>query len=163
MESSDFFLALGEIAVTLAGFASVVVVFKRESGVWDATDLARLRGMLGLSLSAALFSVLPVGLHNAGASASTAWSVSSFALATFTFVMLCLLPRLSRSLPASSFSRSLMNVYLGCLALMASALLLNGFPTLLPGGPAAYIFALPLSLVLSGVLFMRLVVLLPEK
>ena len=69
MESSDLFLTLGEIAVTLAGFASIVVVFnRRESGTWERADVSRLRGMLATSLYAAFFSVLPIGIHRAGVS-----------------------------------------------------------------------------------------------
>ena len=164
MKSSDFFLTLGEIAVTLAGFASVVVVFKRrESGVWEPADLSRLRGMLGSSLSAAFFSMLPVGLHRAGVSESTAWSVSSLALACSSVAAVYFVSRLILSLPSSSFSRALALFMLASLALAALLLLLNAFAILLPGGPAAYIFTVLLMLVFSGVLFMRLVVLPLEE
>ncbi len=68
MENSDFFLTLGEIAAALAGFASVVTIFKRRpTGAWAPADGARFRAMLGTSLSAAFFSVLPVALYHAGA------------------------------------------------------------------------------------------------
>lgn len=159
MESSDFFLTLGEIAVTLAGFAGVVVVFRRrESGAWEAADLSRLRGMLGLSLGAGFFAVVPVGLHRAGASEATAWSVCSLALACWLLAVVYRVSRAARSLPASSFSQFLTWFMLASQALAGLGLLLNAFAILLPGGPAAYIFAVVLMLTNSGVLFMRLVI-----
>jgi hypothetical protein len=160
VESSDFFLTLGEIAVTLSGFASVVVIFnRRESGSWDRVDIIRLRGMLGTSLSAAFFSVLPVGLHGAGVSEAAAWSVSSLGLGCLMiFAVVVVFGRL-RSLPSDSFSRPGSHLMRGSLVLVAFLLVLNAFSLGLTSGPAIYIFAVALLLVLAGVLFWRMVTL----
>jgi len=150
VESSDFFPTLGEIAVTLAGFASIVVVFnRRESGTWERADVSRLRGMLASSLYAAFFAVLPVGLHRAGVSEAAAWSVSSFALSCFLMLGVVFIFRQNRSLPSESYSRPLQHFMRSSVALAALLLLLNAVPLGLTGGPAAYIFAVVLLLVLS--------------
>ncbi len=160
MESSDFFLTLGEIAVTLAGFASVVVVFnRRESGTWERADISRLTGMLASSLMAAFFSMLPVGLQGAGLSEPAAWSVSSFALGCWMTVGVIVVYRRNRSLPSASYSRALSFFMRASMAVAALLLLLNAFALGLSGGPAVYIFAVVLLLAISGVLFMRLVLL----
>jgi hypothetical protein len=160
MHSSDFFLTLGEIAVTLAGFASVVVVFnRRESDTWERADISRLRGMVGASLYAAFFSVLPVGLHRAGVSEAAAWSVSSFALSCCMAFVVILISRQNRSLPSASYSRPLSHFMRTSMALAALLLLLNAFELGLSGGPAVYIFSVMLMLTISGALFMRLVLL----
>ena len=160
MESSDFFLTLGEIAITLSGFASVVVVFiRRESGTWDRADITRLRGMLGASLNAAFFSMLPVGLHRAGVSEAAVWSVSSFALSCLMmFVVVVVFGRVL-SLPSGSYNRPGAHLMRGSLALVAFLLVLNTFSLGFTGGPAIYILAVALMLVLAGVAFVRMVLL----
>ena len=56
MESSEALGIAAQIAVALAGFAGVVVVFRRESvHEWSAVDKLRLRLLLGNS-------ILPLGL-----------------------------------------------------------------------------------------------------
>jgi hypothetical protein len=161
VESSDFFLTLGEIAITLSGFASVVVVFnRRESGTWDRADIERLKGMLGASLNAAFFSMLPVGLHRAGVSEAAVWSVSSFLLSCLMmFVVVVVLGRRILSLPSDSYSRPLSHLMRGSLALVAFLLVLNTFSLGFAGGPAVYILAVALMLVLAGVAFVRMVIL----
>ena len=160
MHSSDFFLTLGEIAVTLAGFASVVVVFNRRgSSTWERADISRLTGMLYSSLGAAFFSMLPVGLHRAGVSEPAAWAVSSFALGCWMTVGVIAVSRQNRSLPSASYSRALSLFIRASMAVAALLLLLNAFALGLSGGPAVYIFAVVLLLAISGVLFMRLVLL----
>jgi hypothetical protein len=160
VESSDFFLTLGEIAITLSGFASVVVVFnRRESGTWDRADIARLKGMLGASLSAAFFSMLPIGLHRAGLSETAAWSVSSFVLSCLMmFVVVVVFGRVL-SLPSGSYNRPGSHLMRGSLALVAFLLVLNTFSLGFTGGPAIYILAVALLLVLAGVVFVRMVIL----
>jgi hypothetical protein len=160
VESSDFFLTLGEMAVTLAGFASVVVVFnRRESGTWDRADVTRLRGMLGASLNAAFFSMLPVGLHRAGVSEAAVWSVSSFVLSCLMMFVVVVIFGQIRSLPSGSYSRPGSHLMRGSLALVAFLLVLNAFSLGFTGGPAIYILAVALLLVMAGVLFIRMVIL----
>ena len=65
----------------------------------------------------------------------------------------------NRSLPSESYSRPLQHFMGSSMALAALLLLLNAVPLGLTGGPAAYIFAVLLLLVISGALFMRLVLL----
>ena len=160
VESSDFFLTLGEMAVTLAGFASVVVVFnRRETGTWDRADVTRLQGMLGASLSAAFFSMLPVGLHRAGVSEAAVWSVSSFVLSCLMIFVVVVIFGKIRSLPSGSYSRPGFHLMRGSLALVAFLLVLNAFSLGFTGGPAIYILAVALLLVVAGVLFIRMVIL----
>jgi hypothetical protein len=160
VESSDFFLTLGEIAITLSGFASVVVVFnRRERGAWDRVDIERLKGMLGASLNAAFFSMLPVGLHRAGVSEAAVWSVSSFVLSCLMMFIVVVVFGQIRSLPSGSYSRPGSHLMRGSLALVAFLLVLNTFSLGFTGGPAIYILAVALLLVLAGVVFVRMVIL----
>lgn len=60
MPEFDTLFALAEIAVGLAGFSAIVVLFKqRDSGKWFAADADRFHGMVLHAMAAALFCVLP--------------------------------------------------------------------------------------------------------
>ncbi len=70
--------AIAEIAVAIAGFSAIVVLFKRDaSGNWQPSDADRFNGMLIHSMSAAFFCVLPPIVAIFSLTGSTIWSVSS--------------------------------------------------------------------------------------
>jgi hypothetical protein len=78
---------LAEIAVGLAGFSSIVVVFRRgsDSGSWKPEDVARFRIMIEASLVAALFAILPAALRGLGLMNPQLWPIVSALL--FSLIM----------------------------------------------------------------------------
>jgi len=53
-------LTLAEVAITMAGFSAVVIIFKkRETGTWFKSDADRFQGMVTHAIIAALFCFLP--------------------------------------------------------------------------------------------------------
>ena len=60
MASLDTLLSLAEVAVTLAGFSAIVVVFKRgEGGKWERSAADYFKGMIVHAAFAVLFCLLP--------------------------------------------------------------------------------------------------------
>jgi hypothetical protein len=72
---------LAEIAIGMAGFSAIVVLFKRrDSGKWQPSDADRFNGMLIHAMAAALFCVLPAVVHAVPVREATVWTVSSAVL-----------------------------------------------------------------------------------
>jgi len=73
--------ALAEVSVAIAGFAAIVVIFKRgDSGHWRASDADRFNGMLLHAVAAGFFCLLPSLLSVFTSSLTTVWTVASAAL-----------------------------------------------------------------------------------
>ena len=73
---------LAEIAIAITGFAGVVAVFgRRSSGHWSVIEQARLVVLLGSSLAALLFCVLPFVVLSIPVSESSCWRSLSVLLA----------------------------------------------------------------------------------
>jgi hypothetical protein len=66
-----------EFAITLAGFAGIVVALGKRPGQWAPADRYRLLNILMLSFGAGFMAYLPIGLAHAGLSGSSLWRVSS--------------------------------------------------------------------------------------
>lgn len=79
---ADTLLTLAEIAVGLAGFSAIVVSFKRrDSGSWRRADADRFNGMVGHSLMAMAFCLLPVVAATFVSEARLVWAWTSGLLA----------------------------------------------------------------------------------
>ena len=64
ISDAELLVAYSEISVGFAGFASIVVVFRRRSaGTWESADAFRFGAMLRASLLPAFFSMLPLPLR----------------------------------------------------------------------------------------------------
>ena len=71
-------VGLTEIAVALAGFTGVVVVFgSRSAGSWLPGDRLRLAFLLEASLTAGGFSLLALVLYTSMQSSGNAWAIVS--------------------------------------------------------------------------------------
>lgn len=82
MSSTDVLSLLSELATAIGGFSGIVAAFgRRSAGRWRPAESARLVGLLWLSLTAALFSVLPLLLLSIPVSEPTCWRVVSLLLA----------------------------------------------------------------------------------
>jgi hypothetical protein len=81
MEGASILLGISGIAVSFAGFASIVVAFQQgERDSWPLHMAVRLRSMIEVSFLALLFSILPFGLFHVGVSEPLLWRVSSAGL-----------------------------------------------------------------------------------
>ena len=73
---------LAEVAIAITGFAGVVAVFgRRSSGHWSVFEQTRLVVLLGCSLAALLFCVLPFVVLSIPVSESSCWRSLSVLLA----------------------------------------------------------------------------------
>ncbi len=82
MPASDFLQTLAEISIAFAGFASIVVAFRRrDAGSWTQPDALRYQMMLSSSLASLFFSILPIAIHYCGFSDQVVWRASSALLA----------------------------------------------------------------------------------
>jgi len=78
MEHGETLLTIAEIAVALAGFASIVsVIAQRPDGRSRTADAARLRMMLEVALRNAGFAVLPLPFLQLAPSDPIVWRVAS--------------------------------------------------------------------------------------
>lgn len=81
MAEFDTLYALAEIAVAMAGFSAIVVLFKRDtSGRWLAAHADRFNGMLLHAMASAFFCILPPLVAVFVDDAATVWAVASSAL-----------------------------------------------------------------------------------
>jgi hypothetical protein len=158
---------VAELAVALAGFASIVAVIGQRQGR-DSTeiDAIRLQWMLGISLYTAACALLPSLPLNAGVSENLTWRMCSFGFATSGGAILALtLRRLSRVAEyplgrGRSFfdPNSLSWLVLSC-GLMGSAvvLLLVAAVGWIPRPSVVYLWGLYVYLSVAALLFLRLV------
>ena len=78
MSELDTLFGLAEIAVGMAGFSAIVVLFKRrDSGKWLPRDADRFNGMLIHAMAAALFCLLPAFVKALVEDPSTIWTIAS--------------------------------------------------------------------------------------
>ena len=78
MDFSEVLVGLAEIAVALAGFTGIVVVFgSRSVGSWLPGDRLRLGFLLEASLTAGGFALLALVLYSSIQSAGHAWATVS--------------------------------------------------------------------------------------
>ena len=81
MEYADTFETIAEVAIAVAGFASLVLVLTRDSAARiSEQDSMRTRILLVFSLSPVLLAFLPITLTAAGLAGPTLWRVASTAM-----------------------------------------------------------------------------------
>jgi len=81
----DTLFNVAEIAVAIAGFAAIVVLFRRrDEGTWQAYDGDRFNGMVMHALVALFFCFLPAVLSAFTDQPSTVWGIASGLLALWT-------------------------------------------------------------------------------
>lgn len=74
--------ALAELAVAMAGFASIVVLFKRgRTGGWVPADADRFNGMLLHAMAAGFFCVFPPFISVFTSDPSRIWTIASASIA----------------------------------------------------------------------------------
>jgi hypothetical protein len=155
----DQLSVLAEVAVGLAGFSSIIVVFRRRSATdaWEPEDAFRFKLMLEASLVAGLFAISPGAIAGLGLSPDLIWSAHSAALLSYLASDLLRRMYQFRSLPAQSLSPRIAGVLLlgGVITIVIQAL--NVFRFGIPHGPGPYLFGVSWLIIYSGIMFYRLI------
>jgi len=98
MQENDPLYSLAEIAIAIAGFAAIVVAFKRNAdGGWKASDADHFLGMLVHSIAAVLFCLLPSVLDVFIEAPRNVWSIASTLLGIQVLLHVFLIFRLPSS------------------------------------------------------------------
>lgn len=160
MQGEGILQTIAELAVAFTGFTGVVAVFgRRADEPWAPLELFRFRVLLGASLAALLFSLLPFVMHYAGASARTTWALGSGLVALHLAAVALLDARyLLRVAPGKDRApRYPGEIVVGAVALGVVAVQLLNVVGLLGGGSfAGYLVALVYYLFVAALNFVRL-------
>jgi hypothetical protein len=95
VEHSDTLLTIAEIAVALAGFASLVsIIGRRQNDASSAADSIRLQMMLEVAFRNAAFALLPLPFLQLAPSDPIVWRISSglYIVATVAYFLLRMRP-----------------------------------------------------------------------
>lgn len=143
---------LAEIAVGMAGFSAIVVVFRRrDSGIWRATDADRFNGMIVHSIAAVFFCVLPAVIASFSGDESRIWRIGSGVLGVQVLVHVVVVLRLSTTPP---LGRALVGTF-GAAVVGLQALNVSGI--LFSGAFGPYLLGVVWHLMHAGALFVMLV------
>jgi len=84
MSGEEVLLTLGEVAIAVAGFSSIVAVFgRRTERPWSPVESFRLATLIANAVGPALLAFVPFALLNLHLSPRTVWGLSSAALVAF--------------------------------------------------------------------------------
>lgn len=161
MPQFDVLALVAELAVAIAGFASLVGLV----GQWQGRDAAsvdtmRLRSMIETSLLAAGLALLPRLPYEAGLSVEGSWRASGAVFALAALLFSARLLRRTRGVEARTRSYRLTRgwgLIVGAIQLSSLALLGASAFGFYPRPAAAYLFALYAYLAMAGMLFLRFV------
>lgn len=150
---------LAEIAVGLAGFSSIVVVFRRRDagGTWKPEDAFRFRIMLESSLFAALFAIAPAALAALNVPPGVLWPTASAALLVYLASETIQRPRAIRRLPAGALNPRLVGSIVGLHLAAAVLQVLNVVGWGVSPGPGPYLAGVTWLTTYAGLMFYRLV------
>jgi hypothetical protein len=165
MEPGEALGIAAQIAVALAGFAGVVVVFRREAvHEWSAIDKLRLRLLLGNSM-------LPLGLSMLGLLLLTIkpmppeiwrWCSSILLVTTVSFVTATTKAFRRLNLPNAQRDRATRFVFLLFGVFGMAAMLLQLYNIALLGAFWPFFAGIVYQLVTAMAQFARMILLLPE-
>jgi hypothetical protein len=156
---SDSLTIMAELAVALAGFASLVaIVGQRQSRDSPAVEALRLRSMLETSLLTGAACLIPLIAAKSDMPLSAVWRGSSGVLMVGIALLFVHQMRLRLSLSGSFQTPPWWRITAPCL--QGSAFLASGFNVvgLVPWTEAAYLSALATLLIFAGLLFLQIVV-----
>jgi hypothetical protein len=156
MEAEGILTALAEVAIAIAGFSGIVVALKRRGEAWSESDKTRFSVLLQISLSCVFWSFTPIVLYLVNTSAVSVWGWSTGIWLMFVLGGIAYrLPRIRRatSLDAEPPARVVMALMIGVLVISVAAQVAN-VGWLRTSWP--HVLAILLSLLLSSILFVRL-------
>jgi hypothetical protein len=155
---------LAELFIGIAGFSGIVVALSGASVASDPLDRFRVLALLLIALGGAVFAALPLILSDAGLSLERTWLFASGAYSAYFALVVAWTVRQRISLPATalqSLHPIVWLLYLGGSALSSLALCVNATGWPLGSSSALYLYPLLYSLLLSCVLFVRLLIVRP--
>jgi hypothetical protein len=157
VDYSDALLTMAELAVALAGFASLVSAIGRRGDEGSrAVDLFRLRTMVEMALRYAALAIVPVPFLHGALSDAGIWRVSSglYLISTALYSVLTL--RRMRSLDGLDFvsDRWVQVSTIGLSTVSSFINLVNVFGWGGSDAASLYLAALVLGLVTAGLLFL---------
>ena len=164
MAESGAFQTLAEFGIALAGFTSIVVVFRRGGEQLHPADRFRVFSALVPSLVGAFLALVPVGLDLLGLPPATTWRVASIVLAGAVFSLVAISSIQLRRLPpeASALLSRPLGIFLRfLLGLSVVGGLVNATAVLGPPQGGLYFFAVLLMLVSGAIVFVRMVFIRP--
>lgn len=164
MDDFGAFQTLAEFAVSLAGFAGVVVAFRRVDERLHPADGIRVFMALVPTLACALLALLPIGLELTDLSPSSIWLVAVIVHALVVLLLLSAISvRIGRLPPDAKalLSRPLTVFFYGLIgfSVVVDLLSATGWLAIPPSG--AYFFALLAILFNSATVFARMVFIRP--
>jgi hypothetical protein len=158
LDQTDVLLTLGEISVTFAGFAGVIILFlRRDAGRWVAADVTRFATMLACSLGALVFSLLPLPFISAAVPEPTAWGTCSVVLAAFLASIAGIGVWGNIFFGRGTFNPYLTTLVVGGSFAAAAVLLLNVIGVGFYRGFTGYLIGLIWVVVMAATFFARLV------
>jgi hypothetical protein len=164
LADSAAFQTLAEFGIALAGFTSIVVVFRRGGEQLHPADHFRVFSALVPSLVGAFLALVPVGIDLLGLPPATMWRVASIVLAGAAFSLLATTTIQLRRLPpeASALLSRPIGIFLRILgALSAVGGLANATAAFAPPQGGLYFFAVLLLLITGAIVFVRIVFIRP--
>ena len=150
---------MAELAVALAGFASLVAIIgQRQSRDSPAVEATRLRSMLETSLLTGAACLIPLVAAKSNMPLAAVWRGSSGVL--MVGIALLFVHQLRLRLALSESYQTPRWWLITSLSLQLSAFLALGVNVvgLVPWSEAAYLFALVTLLIFAGLLFLQIVV-----
>ena len=165
MEPGEALGIAAQIAVALAGFAGVVVVFRREAvHEWSDIDKLRLRLLLANSMLPLGISMLGLVLLTIKPAPPEIWRWCSGILLVATVSFLIPITRAFRRLDTRDVKRQPVTRFIFALfgAFGIAAMLLQFYNIALPGAFWPFFAALVYQLVTAMAQFARMILLLPE-
>ena len=157
-EYAEILLTLAEVSVAFAGFASLASLFGRSQRAEKTTvDAMRMMNMLTASLSATLFSLIPILFVSLQLQEKEIWRYSgAVAFVVWGLATYFIRGRAKRTRATEGFSRKA-SVINTLLSMTVSVLFLVCIAGFLANSFAAYFSALLGMLAVSGILFFRLI------
>jgi hypothetical protein len=140
MAIEDVLLTIAEISLTFAGFTSLIVVIRGPGrGQWRPIERIAMWLMVGWSLAALFFALLPVLLFHCGLPPALLWGLSSGALGLFILVFSSIMLRRARTARAEPMLPRAGRAFQVSVPLVVVVQLLAAVDLLLPRGPATYL------------------------
>jgi hypothetical protein len=161
---------LAQVAITLAGFSGLVVVFRLGGAHrWSPTELRYLWFLIGDSFLVLFFSLLPIALHLANWSAAATWGLCNALLGAWFIVGDLLALRgerrdrgARRLITVPVITPILYGIVVLAMA-MGVALLLSAWDLVVRRGQAVYVFGLITLLAFAAVEFLFFISLMARQ
>jgi len=153
VQDENFLFIVAEVAVGLAGFASIVAALgKRDTRDDPHIDASRLRGLLECSLIVVAFSLIPYALHRVLSEELFAWRLASLLFAVVATLLTVGFVRRRKDMSGVAVPTRIVVMVIGLYAAPIVPLFLVTLGIL---NPEVYLFCLLSYLLAAGIAFLR--------